>query len=148
MKRTDYNFFTQQDTLEVIKNFAFKYTGDTDKFKNIPIRDFFKYVACKIKYVKDPEGIELVQRPLVTMKRRKGDCDCKATLFLSYLINKKIPCGVSIVSEKKNKNYHHIFPFIFNNNKIYDIDATYCKNIIYDTRSWIKRKNIIIYDGV
>jgi hypothetical protein len=36
----------------------------------------YDYVKNNIKYVKDPNGVELVQSPLVTIgQRRAGDCD-------------------------------------------------------------------------
>lgn len=146
--KTIIDFHSLDDTNNKIKKFAFKYRKDTDKFKHFSIRKFFNFVAVGINYKLDPKGIELVQRPLVTLKRGKGDCDCKTVLFLAYLINKGIPCGFSIVGGNQAKNYHHVFPFIIVNGKICNLDATYSHNQIYDNRHWKLRRDVIIYRGV
>lgn len=44
-----------------------------------------QFVRDKIRYVKDPVGIELVQTPEATLDIGQGDCDDKSTLLASLL---------------------------------------------------------------
>lgn len=44
-----------------------------------------RFVQNCIRYVRDPDGVELVQTPEVTLKLRTGDCDDQATLLASML---------------------------------------------------------------
>lgn len=44
-----------------------------------------EFVRDKIRYVKDPVGIELVQTPEATLDIGQGDCDDKSTLLAALL---------------------------------------------------------------
>jgi hypothetical protein len=134
---------TLKQTLNEIERLVYSYFTDAISLKELNIYQMFDYVANDIDYVKDPEGTELVMRPAYTIKRHAGDCDDKTILFLSWLKLNKFPAGYSIVSDKDNKPYHHIFPFTYNKstNKIIDLDATYPKNKIGVSKYWKKRLN-------
>lgn len=136
------------DTLNEIKRLSLTYSNDIGNLKNLSLQDFFKFVSRTIKYKKDPEGYELLMRPSITMSKGFGDCDDKTILCLAYFIEKKIPCGFSIISTRKDKCFHHVFPFFIKDNKIYDFDATYPDNgFLNKIRNFTIRKNKIIYKG-
>ena len=44
-----------------------------------------RFVQNSIRYMRDPEDVELVQTPEVTLKVATGDCDDQATLLASML---------------------------------------------------------------
>jgi transglutaminase-like putative cysteine protease len=44
------------------------------------------FVQNTIRYVRDPDGLELVQTPEVTLKTRTGDCDDQSTLLAALLV--------------------------------------------------------------
>lgn len=46
-------------------------------------RALYTWVQRRIRYVKDPVGLETVQSPEVTLKLRAGDCDDSATLLVA-----------------------------------------------------------------
>ena len=109
--------------------------------------DFF-YLVSNIPYQPDPPGYEQLQRPAVTLKLNYGDCDDKAILFGSFCVFRNITSGVSIVSEKPDKNFHHVFNFIIFNGNIIDMDCTYQNSQPGKRRVWAKRKNLIIYERI
>lgn len=153
ISRANYNKATITDhsldkTLSVVERFSKQYYTDLLPFKDYSLRDFFNFVAKDIRYVPDPEGIERVCRPQVTLNIGFGDCDDKTVLCLAFFIMKQITCGYSIISNKKGKSFHHIFPFIIVNNKQYDYDATYNTNKPYITKTYVMRQNKIIYEGL
>lgn len=43
------------------------------------------FVRDEIRYVRDPEGVEMVQTPPRTLEIRAGDCDDKSVLLASLL---------------------------------------------------------------
>jgi len=130
---------TLKDTLNQVERLAHTYYQDAAPLARLTVLEFFNFVAKKIDYKKDPPGIELVMRPAYTIKRGAGDCDDKAVLFLAWCKLKNIPCGYSIVSQKENKPYHHIFTFLIIDNKRIDADATYNFNKLGEKKSWLKR---------
>lgn len=132
-----------KQTLNEIERLVYSYFSDVFFLSDLNIYQMFDFVAREIEYKKDPGKIELVMRPLFTIKRKAGDCDDKTILFLSWLKIKCFPYGYSIVSDNDNKPYHHIFPFTYDKDtkKIFDLDATYAKNKIGNSKYWNKRLN-------
>jgi hypothetical protein len=51
-----------------------------------------EWVRDKIRYVQDPEDIELVQTPEKTLEFGAGDCDDKSTLLSALLLSIGHPC--------------------------------------------------------
>ena len=129
-------------TLNEVERLSKVYFKDMIPFRNLTIYQMFDFISKKVKFKKDPKNTELVMRPRLTLKRMAGDCDDKTVLFLAWLKLKKIPAGYSIVSEKLNKPYHHIFPFVRNKSGgTIDLDATYHYNRIGNYKKWAKRQN-------
>lgn len=139
IKKTQDHFL--KDTLDQVERLAATYYQDAAPLAYLSIQDFYKFVSSTIDYKKDPPGVELVMRPAYTIKRRAGDCDDKTVLFLAYCKLKNIPCGYSVVSQKENKPYHHIFTYLIANNKRIDADATYHFNRLGESKTWAKRKD-------
>lgn len=130
-----------KDTLNEVERLANIYYQDMKQFKDYTILQMFNFIAKNIEYKKDPPGIELVMRPLYTLKRRAGDCDDKAVMFLAWFKLKNYSGGYSIVSQKPDKDYHHIFTYLIINNLIIDADATYNYNRLGESKTWAKRLN-------
>ena len=49
------------------------------------IKRLHKYVQNRVQYVRDVNGVETLQTPLVTMKIRQGDCDDQSVLLAALL---------------------------------------------------------------
>lgn len=48
-------------------------------------RAVFNYVRDHVRYTQDPDGMEYVQSPIVTLQTGHGDCDDQATLLATLL---------------------------------------------------------------
>jgi len=134
-------------TLQTVERLSKEYFTDMMPFINYSLDSFFKFVSQNIQYVPDPDGLERVCRPGVTLKAGFGDCDDKTVLCLAFFLLKKISCGYSIISNSPNKSYHHIFPFILIQNIKFDYDATYPDNRPYTKKTYAKRWDKILYKG-
>lgn len=147
---TIYGNASVDDTLDQLQRLSIKYKADMYDFKHFNLLEMFDFISKNILYKKDPAGHEMIMRPKVLLKRGSGDCDDKTIMFLAWLHltdgnYKKIEgFGFSIVAERGKSNYHHIFPFVIIQNTIYDIDATYSYNRIFDKKRWGMRKDIIV----
>jgi transglutaminase-like putative cysteine protease len=69
------------------------------KQKGVPPRKWLaeisalhSWVRDRIRYVRDPEGVELVQTPEATLRIGQGDCDDKSTLLAAMLLATGHPC--------------------------------------------------------
>lgn len=135
-------------TLSEMERLVFTYSNDVNKIKDLSIEDFFNLVSKRIIYKKDPKNAELLMRPSILLQRGAGDCDDKTIICLCYFIENRIKCGYSIVSERIDKEYHHIFPFIILSGKQCDFDATYSSNRLGQSRNnYTARIDKIIYNG-
>jgi hypothetical protein len=139
MKINLYNL-TLEKTLQEVERLSKKYCTDLEPLRDLNLKQIFEYVSKKIEYKKDPEGIELVKRPGITLRQGNGDCDDKTVVVLAYCYLKGIPAGYSIVGS--SGSYHHIFPFILNSkNEKFDFDATYNYNVYGQKTNWLIRKD-------
>ena len=132
-----------------IVRLAKQYRGDLQNFNAYHINDFFEFVSKKIKYERDPYNVELISRPAITIKRGAGDCDDKTVLMAAFCELKKIPYGIAVVGNKRQ--FHHVFIYIYENDKKIDYDATYNTSKIGNIKKWNLRReysmNLITLEG-
>lgn len=60
-------------------------SGCQQKDYTCEARKLHAYVRDSVRYVQDPNGVELVQEPQKTLELQAGDCDDKATLLAALL---------------------------------------------------------------
>jgi len=72
------------------------------------IRALHEYVRDGIRYLKDTNGVEVVQTPVVTMAVKHGDCDDKATLLAALLESIGHPARFVAVGFEPGK-YSHVY---------------------------------------
>lgn len=95
-KKTDQELKSYRDTIKEIYRLARLYHLDLLNFyeDSIPIhtlspKQFFDFIQNK-EYVKDPSGIEYVNRPRISLEKAGSghpfDCDDRTVLCLSYLM--------------------------------------------------------------
>lgn len=88
---------------------------------------YYRYV-CDLPYIKDPDGVEFVSRPALTLNPFfpvARDCDDKAVLLACWWSGNGGKKRFVASSTKPNKKLHHVFLQL--ENGIY-IDGTYSKN--------------------
>lgn len=64
------------------------------------------FVRDRVRYVRDPVGVELVQTPEVTLQKMSGDCDDKATLLAALLESTGHPAKFTAVAFGGNQFSH------------------------------------------
>lgn len=71
------------------------------------------YVERHVEYRKDPEGVELVQTPEVTLSNRIGDCDDQATLVAAMLGSVRVGhIGFALAKLHGQSGYGHVLAVI------------------------------------
>lgn len=71
------------------------------------------YVERHVEYRKDPEGVELVQTPEVTLSNRIGDCDDQATLVAAMLGSVRVGhIGFALAKLHGQTGYGHVLAVI------------------------------------
>lgn len=74
-----------------------------------------RWVQQNVAYMKDPDGVELLQDPIYIIKKSqsneaRGDCDDMALLMATLLISIGIKPSFKIVRwQKPNGNFNHIY---------------------------------------
>lgn len=83
------------------------------KANNIPPRKYMRelvalhaFVRDKIRYVRDPVGVEMVQTPERTLEVGTGDCDDKSTLLAALLESTGHPARFTVVAFNGNPFSH------------------------------------------
>ncbi len=67
---------------------------------NLELNALMQFVQDRIRYVKDPVGLELVQAPERTLEIKQGDCDDKSTLLAALLMATGHPARFTVVGFK------------------------------------------------
>lgn len=87
------------------------------------INTIFEYVRDRIRYVRDPFGIELVQSPMRTIQTGFGDCDDKTVLFCALC--EAIGHRTRIVLEDTSgRSWTHVRADVFYKGKWIPADCT------------------------
>jgi len=90
----------------------------------------YGFVRDKVRYTKDPKGLEYVQTPeylLLAIERNGiafGDCDDKTTLGLALLKNLGYNVAVRVASYREPGVYSHVYGLVKINREWVPFDAT------------------------
>lgn len=83
--------------------------------QNLPQKDWagqveklHAFVRDGVRYVRDVDGVETVQTPLVTLQVRYGDCDDKATLLATMLKSIGHPAQFVAVGFREPGRFSHV----------------------------------------
>lgn len=71
----------------------------------------YKWMKKNIAYVRDPDGIEWLQTPVVTLKQGYGDCDDLSVLAGALLSSIGLPTRFKVVKANPSKpsSYSHVY---------------------------------------
>jgi len=115
-------------TGKAIYKSASKYYRDLGYHLDDSLHSFFSYVK-NIPYKEDPTGTEIVSRPKYLLQGTavfEGmDCKKKAVLIGAWAEAHGVPWRLLAVSERKDKQIHHVFPQLKINGEWKTVDATY-----------------------
>lgn len=91
----------------VVRNVGHKdYAGEAEAI--------FNWVKSNIRYVRDPNGVEMIQAPWVTLKKGAGDCDDLSTLINSLLASIGMQTGYETIrSDPANPDeFSHVYSIV------------------------------------
>jgi len=74
----------------------------------------YDFVKNYIRFERDPFGVEMVQEPFVTLKRKAGDCDDHATLLAALYGSIGFPYGFKTIKSDKTRRdeFSHIYTVV------------------------------------
>lgn len=82
----------------------------------IPEKDNIKEAAAifdatrrHVRYVSDPLGVDLYEKPQYALKFRGTDCDGYTILLGSLLLSIGIPCKLKVIRTKDSNEWNHIY---------------------------------------
>ena len=85
------------------------------------VRAIHKFVSQKVRYTKDPYGMEYLQTPPTLLKmieqgeKPAGDCDDMTMLSLSLLKSVGFPVAVKVTSYSPDGRFAHIYGLVYLN---------------------------------
>ena len=82
------------------------------------------YVRARVRYVRDPEGVELVQSARRTLERGEGDCDDFTILVGALLCALGYPVRVTLVQHAGAVEFNHVVPEVRVGNRWLALDAS------------------------
>lgn len=86
-------------------------------------RSIYHWVKSRIRYVRDPQVIETVQSPLITLKVKAGDCDDHAGLVVGMALSVGLAARFVVCGTGAN-TFSHIYPEININGEWTPADTT------------------------
>lgn len=122
----------REDTARKMYALAQIFKADLGALAGLPFPSFHAYLR-KIPYISDEQAygnpmLEVLGRPgyLVAWAGFPGlDCKKKAILTGAWAENNGIPWKLIGMSERKDKEIHHVFPVLWNGTAWVNVDATY-----------------------
>lgn len=120
-----------------------EYYEDLGKLLDLTLQDFFNYVK-KIPYIEDSEN-EIVSRPKYILSKTLPGADCKkkAVLIGAWLTAHGIPWRLVAISERPDRQIHHVFPQAFLLDKWKTIDATYPEYRLFSPKQYATKAEIL-----
>jgi len=124
-----------------------EYFRDLGNYLDLSLSDFFDFVR-RIPYLEDSEPTELVARPQFLIHKKHGlkglDCKKKAVLMGAWFNAHNTPWRLVAVSERPDKQIHHVFPQFFDDNGWQNADATYPDYRLFDRKPNVTHAEILI----
>jgi len=109
-----------------------KYFNDLGQYLDTTLSEFYNHVK-NIPY-KEDESAEIVGRPKYLFDFPALDCKKKAVLIGSWLEAHGIPWRLIAVSERPDRQIHHVFNQAWINNNWRNIDATYSDYKLFEAK--------------
>ncbi len=109
IKNSSKNYYVRLWGEELIRDFA----GKGYDLRGLAI--LFNNLGYKVKYVKDPLGVEMLRNPVVVLAQiEQGitpalDCDCMTTLILSLARSLGYPTAIRVVATRPQGTWNHVY---------------------------------------
>jgi hypothetical protein len=101
-------------TVQKIVDSIIAKTGCKNRDYQCKAQALYDFVKSYIRFERDPFGVEMVQEPLVTLKRKAGDCDDHATLIAAMFGAIGYPYSFKTIKADRRRpsEFSHIYTII------------------------------------
>jgi transglutaminase-like putative cysteine protease len=116
-------------TGRLMRRIAISFASDVVPYLTLSPLQFYERVR-DIPYREDPNQLEFLQRPAITLSGRGpgGDCDDKAIALASYYFLNGVRFRFVAGSRKVNGPLHHVWVRVYIEGRWSNLDATYAWN--------------------
>lgn len=146
MKGTTQKLESRDQTGSLIYEGA-EYYQDLGKYLDTSLKDFFNFVSS-IPYLEDDGKTEIVSRPLYLIHKKfnlKGlDCKKKAVLMGAWFNAHGTPWRLVAVSERPDKEIHHVFVQAYLGGKWMNIDPTYPEFKLFESKPEVTYGEVLL----
>jgi transglutaminase-like putative cysteine protease len=84
-------------------------------------RAIYNWIKQNIRYVREPEGLDLYQSPALTVELGRGDCEDASALFASIAKLSGLNVKLKVIAQKPTL-WSHIYPLVLINDKYLPYD--------------------------
>ena len=81
----------------------------------------YNFIKTNVRYVREPEGLDIYQRPSVTVSLGRGDCDKAASLAVALGKIAGVPVKLRVVAQRPDL-WSHIYPMFLANHHWVPLD--------------------------
>jgi len=142
-KVTETELVDVRQTIKEMFRLAEQYKDDVKHLKNLNLLQFYYFLRNKVKYVKDPENVERLQRPSLTLLYG-GDCDDKTIVAMAYF---ELNCyDYRLAIADYGKGFEHIYPEVKLNRGYVAFDTSCLVCDMGSERKYIRKKVFYKYD--
>jgi hypothetical protein len=120
MRRLVNEWKTAPEILQAATNLVFTVPSGDDWREAAAL---FEWVRDGVRYLRDVHGIEVLSTPGVTLQRRVGDCDDKATLLATLFEAVGLPTRF-VIAGYRGPDFEHVYLQVLIGGQWIDADAT------------------------
>jgi hypothetical protein len=141
----------KRQTVNRIFELSRRFSGDLDRVfvringgdypaASLTLAEYFDFVKS-IPYRRDREPVEIVARPRIIFTNYLSgigkDCKKSAVLVGAYLEKKHVPWRLAVISTRRDREMHHIFPQadVYFSGDFLNIDATYSNMHLFSPKN-------------
>ncbi len=101
-------------TVQKVADAVIRKSGCRNRDYRCKAEAIYDFVKSYIRFERDPFGVEMVQEPIVTLKRRAGDCDDHSILNASLLAAVGFPYAFKTIKADKSRpeEFSHIYAVV------------------------------------
>lgn len=95
-----------------------------EKDSDAELQAIFNFMRDQVRYTRDVHGIETLANPLITLRRRSGDCDDKTTLLCTLCEAVGYPTRLVMAAYAGDEDYSHVYAQVLGDTGWLDADCT------------------------
>lgn len=101
-------------TVQKVADMVIKKSGAAPRDYLNKAQALYGFVKNYVRFERDPFGVEMLQEPIVTLKRRAGDCDDHTTLVCALFGSIGFPYAIKTIKAdmRRPDEFSHVFAVV------------------------------------